>query len=88
MKELFKAVGAKIKQFISWINQDQQNWMFVSNQGRFFRRLDNEEENHQCEIPNSVEVQTFWWGIWSEKKEHIRDAECLNDVNKELDQDE
>ena len=62
--------------------------MFVSNQGRFFRRLDNEEENHQCEIPNSVEVQTFWWGIWSEKKKHIRDAECLNDVNKELDQDE
>ena len=62
--------------------------MFVNNQGRFFQRLNNEEENHQCEIPNSVEAQTFWRGIWSERKEHRKDAEWLKDVKKELERDE
>ena len=62
--------------------------MFVNNQGRFFQRLNNEEENHQCEIPNSAEVQTFLRGIWSEWKEHHKDAEWLKDVQKELEQDE
>ena len=62
--------------------------MFVNNQGRFFQRLNNEEENHQCEIPNSVEAQTFWRGIWSERKEHRKYAEWLKDVKKELERDE
>ena len=59
MKQHIKAVGAKIKQFSSRINQYQQNRMFVNNQGQFFQRLNNEEENHRCEIPNSVEAQKF-----------------------------
>ena len=59
-----------------------------NNQGRFSQRLNNEEENHQYEIPNSVETQTFWRGIWSERKEHHKDAEWLKDVKKELEQDE
>ena len=58
--------------------------MFVNNQGQFFQRLNNEKENHQCEIPNSVEAQTFWRGIWSKRKEHHKDAEWLKDVKKEL----
>ena len=59
MKQHIKAVGAKIKQFSSRINQYQQNRMFVNNQGQFFQRFNNEEENRQCEIPNSVEAQKF-----------------------------
>ena len=62
--------------------------MFVINQGQFFQRLSNEEENHQCEILNSMEAQTFWGCIWSERKEHHKDAEWLKDVKKELEQDE
>ena len=46
-----------------------------NNQGRFSQRLNNEEENHQYEIPNSVEAQTSWRGIWSERKEYDKDAE-------------
>ena len=88
MKQLIKTVGAIIKRFNSSVNQYQENWLFINNQGLFFRRLNNEEENHQSEIPNSVEAQTFWWGIWSERKEHLQDAECLKDVKKELEQDE
>ena len=88
MKQLIKTVGAIIKRFNSSVNQYQENWLFINNQGLFFRRLNNEEENHQSEIPNSVEEQTFWWGIWSERKEHLQDAECLKDVKKELEQDE
>ena len=88
MKQRIKAVGAKIERFNSEINQYQQNSMFVNNQGRFFQRLNNEEENHQFEIQNSVETQTFWNGIWGERKEHHKDAAWLKDVKKELEQDE
>ena len=75
MKQRIKAVGAKIKRFNSRINHYQQNRMFVSNKERFFQRLNNEEENQQCEIPNSLEAQTIWRGIWSIRKEHHKDAE-------------
>ena len=88
MKQQITAVGAKIKWFSSRINQYQQNRMFVNNQGQFFQRLNNEEENHQCEIPNSEEAQTFLRGICSERKEHHKDAEWLRNVKKELEQDE
>ena len=62
--------------------------MFVNNQGQFFQRLNNEEENHQCEIPNSVEAQKFWRGIWRKTKEHHKDAEWLKDIKKDIEQDE
>ena len=34
-----------------------------------------------------MEAQTFWRGIWSERKEHHKVAEWLKDVKK-LEQDE
>ena len=88
IKQRIKAVGVKMKRLNSRINQYQQNRMFVNNQGRFFQRLNNEEENHQYEIPNSVEAQTFCRGIWSERKEDHQIAEWLKDVKKELERDE
>ena len=44
--------------------------MFVNNQGQFFQRLNND----QRKTLNSVEAQTFWRGIWSERKEHQKDV--------------
>ena len=35
-----------------------------------------------------MEVQTFWKGIWSERKIYHNDAEWLKDVKNELQQDE
>ena len=35
-----------------------------------------------------MEAQTFWRGIWSERKEHHKNAEWLKVVIKELEQDE
>ena len=35
-----------------------------------------------------MEAQTFWRGIWSERKEHHKDVEWLKYVKKELQQDE
>ena len=58
MKQRIKAAGAKIKRF-NGINQYQQKRMFDNNQGRFFQQLSHGEENHQYEIPNSVEAQPF-----------------------------
>ena len=56
--------------FNSQINQYQQNRKFANNQEQFFQRLNNEEETHQSKTPSSVEAQTFWRAIWSERKEH------------------
>ena len=88
MKQRIKAAGEKIKRFNSRINQYQQNRMFVNNQGRFFQRLKNEEKNHRCEITDSRETRIFWRNIWSERKEHNKNAECLKDIKIELEQDE
>ena len=62
--------------------------MLVNYQGQLFQRLNNEEGNRQCEIPNFVKAHTFWRGTWSESKEHHKDAEWLKDVKKESEQDE
>ena len=62
--------------------------MFTNIQAWFFQQLNNEEGNHQCEISNSVGAKTFCRGIWSERKEHHKDAEWLKDVEKGLEQDE
>ena len=35
-----------------------------------------------------MEAQTFQRGIWSERKEHHKDAEQLKDVKKEVEHDE
>ena len=88
MKQRIKAVGAKIKRSNSRINQYQQNRMSVNNQGRLFQRLNNEEEDHQYKIPNSVKAQAVWRGIWSKRKEHQKDAKWLKGVKKELEQNE
>ena len=65
-------MGAKIKRFNSRINQYQQYGMFVNNPGQFFQQLNNEEENRQCEIPNSVEAQPIWKGIWKKGRKITR----------------
>ena len=35
-----------------------------------------------------METHKFWRGIRSERKEHDKDTEWLNNVNKELEQEE
>ena len=88
MKQRIMVVGAKIKRFNSRINQYRQNRMFFNDQGRFFQRLNNKEEDFQCQFSNSVEAQTFWRGIRIEEKKYPKDAEWLRYVKKELEQDE
>ena len=63
IKQRIKAVGAKIKRFNSRINQYQPNQCLSRIKDDFLKQLNNEEGNHQCEIPNSVEAQNFWRGI-------------------------
>ena len=75
MKQRIMVVGAKIKRFNSRINQYRQNRMFFNDQGRFFQRLNNKEEDFQCQFSNSVEAQTFWRGIRIEEKKYPKDAE-------------
>ena len=88
MKQRIMVVGAKIKRFNSRINQYQQNGMFFNDQGRFFQRLNNKEENFQCKFLDSMEAQTFWRGIRIEEKKYPKDAEWLRYFKKELEQDE
>ena len=56
-------MGAKIKRFNSRINQYQPNQCLSRIKDDFLKQVNNEEGNHQSEIPNSVEAQNFWSGI-------------------------
>ena len=47
MKQQIKDIAANSKRYKSRINQYQQNWIFVNNQGQFSQQLSNKEESHQ-----------------------------------------
>ena len=64
MKQQIKAASAKIKQLT----------FELTNMNRMiFSIIKYEVENHNFEIPISVEPHTFWRGIWGERKEHHKD---------------
>ena len=56
MKQQIKDIAANSKRYKSRINQYQQNWIFVNNQGQFSQQLSNKEESHQWEIRETVKT--------------------------------
>ena len=67
---------AKIDHYNERIRQNNQNRLFTIEQKKLFAELNgkNKESN---EIPDSDQSRVFWCGIWSDSKEHNRNAEWL-----------
>ena len=59
--------------------------MSVNNQGQFFQWLNNEEENHQCEIHRDTDILE---GCMEWKEGTSQGCWWLKDIKKELEQDE
>ena len=84
IKERIKAKNNKLKRYQSRINQYQQNPTFKNNQGKFYRELNSGGRNYEAtEIPHKKETQEFWKSIWGERKEHPKDAEWLENFERD-----
>ena len=77
IKQRIKAKVGKITRYQNRISQYQQNRMFNNNEGRFYQQLNNDVNNQTNEILDAQETRMYWESIWSESKEHNREAEWL-----------
>ena len=80
IRQRIKAKTAKISRYQQRINQYQQNRMFRNNESRFYKQLNNDTgRTNENAIPDADESRKFWSDIWSNKVEHNREAEWMND---------
>ena len=83
VKQRISAKTAKIKRYQNRIKQFQQNQNFKNNEGKFYKTIDSKGDN-KTEIPDPENAREFWSSIWSNPKEHNKDAEWLSNVKREL----
>ena len=72
LKQRITAEPIKIKRYDNRIKLFQSNRNFQTNQGIFFKHLEDKEEG--IKLPNPGNATTFWKGIWSTKVEHKWDS--------------
>ena len=64
--------------------QYQQNRPFKNNEGGFYKPLNSEGEQGECEVPDANEAKQFWSDMWSTEIEHNREAEWLDDFKMKM----
>ena len=82
LKQRITAKATKVKRYDNRIIQFQDNGNFHTNQRRFFKNLEGNEERKK---PRYAEDATaFWKGIWITKVEHKRDAEWTEKAKEKM----
>ena len=79
LKQRVLATVAKIERYNERIKQYKQNRLFTIDQKKLFAEL-NGKTKESNEIPDADQSPLFWRGIWSESKEHDRNAEWLKKI--------
>ena len=64
------------------IQQYRINRFFKSNQTKVYNEFNGQTGSSNGDIPNAEENCTFWSDIWSEEKEHNKEAKWLNDLKE------
>ena len=82
LKQRITAKATKVKRYDNKMKQFQDNRNFQTNQGRFFKNREGDEE--RTKPPNGEDATVFWKGIWSTKVEHKRDAGWIGKVNEKI----
>ena len=82
LKQRITAKGTKVKRFDNRIKQFQDNRNFQTNQGRFFKNLEDIEE--RTKPPNAEDATAFWKGIWGTTVEHRGDAGWIGKVKEKM----
>jgi len=78
------SASTKIRQYVGKSIARRQNNLFKNNQARLYKELSGNGRKTEAAIPNADEAQGFWKGIWSEKKEHDKEASWLGGIREEL----
>ena len=84
LKQRVLAKTAKIQRYNERINQYRQNRLFTNDQKKLFAEL-NGQGQQGAAIPDAEESREFWSGIWSQSKEHNRNAEWLINLKEQND---
>ena len=81
LKQRVLAKVAKIERYNERIKEFKQNRLFNIDQKKLFAELyGNTQESN--EISDADQSRVFWSGIWSESKEHNRNAEWLKKLKE------
>ena len=64
------------------MKQFKQTRLFTIDQKKLFAELSGQTQESN-EIRNADQSRVFWKGIWSESKEHNRNAEWLKNFKEE-----
>ena len=83
LKQRILAKAAKIKRYEQRRKQYKENIMFKQDQKRFYQEL-NDRVGNENVIPNADEIKKFWSDICSVDKEHNRNAEWLNNIKNDV----
>jgi len=84
LKNKITSASTKIRQYVGKSIARRQNNLFKNNQARLYKELSGNSRKTEAAIPNADEAQGFWKGIWSEKKEHDKEASWLGGIREEL----
>ncbi|CAH2084520.1 unnamed protein product [Euphydryas editha] len=70
LKQRIAAWGRRIRRYSERVERFRQNRLFVSDQKRFYRKLENPTPCFTSPKPNTADLVAFWRNIWSREVEH------------------
>ncbi|CAH2108782.1 unnamed protein product [Euphydryas editha] len=70
LKQRIAAWGKRIRRYSERVERFRQNRLFLSDQKRFYRKLENPTPCSTSQKPNTADLVAFWRNIWSREVEH------------------
>ena len=83
LRSKIQAGITKVKQYVERSVQFHQNNLFKNDQSNLYKEL-NGSSNKNNPAPDAAEATQYWRGIYSERREHVRNAEWLEKVKDKL----
>ena len=84
LRDKIRSGSAQIKNSFGRGIAARQNNLFRNNQSRLYKELGGTLRANSEEKPDAEETRKFWSGIWSEDKQHRKEASWLSDVKEKL----
>ena len=83
LRSKIQAGSTKVKRYVERSVQFHQNNLFKNDQSNLYKEL-NGSRNKNNPAPDAAEATQYWRGIYSERREHVRNAEWLEKVKDKL----
>ena len=82
LRQRITAKSTKIRRYSNRIKQFQDNRLYKSNQGMFFKQINGGQE--RTIPPNPGEATKFWNDIWGNKVRHNKNAEWIKSQKRKI----